>query len=346
VIAHHHNAEHDFRDGLYAIVTGSGAALPDPWRGNANAAVVVDGHLIQFDCGRGTMDGLLRVGINPLDVDYLFFTHLHFDHIATYGYFVISSWIGGRQTPLEVYGPIGTKSMTEHMLRAQVVDVNFVGHLLDTWPDSTPERPVREAPVRVTEFAERGLVLETPAFTISAVETPHYREFGVISYGYRVDCAHGSIVISGDGRPSQGMVELARDADLVVHECTKPDPGMIRTGKFAQTDEGYDLGGESEWTGGHTTPRWLGELAHAAGVKKVVATHLPPYDAVPAAAEMCRIYTGGETLGPQIWTAFVESIKRTYDGEVVIAEDGMVFRVTGGAAEPTRASGGTATTSA
>ncbi len=44
--------------GMHVVITGSGSALPDPERGNASAAVVVDGAVLQFDCGRRTMDNL------------------------------------------------------------------------------------------------------------------------------------------------------------------------------------------------------------------------------------------------------------------------------------------------
>jgi ribonuclease Z len=329
MIGKHHGSD-DFTRGMHVIITGSSSALPDPERGNASAAVAVEGHLLQFDCGRGAMEGLCRVGINPLDVDCLFFTHLHFDHIATYGYFVISSWMGGRQTVIDVYGPSGTQAMSTNMIEAaHAVDVAFIGHVLDAWPDSIPERPLRDLPVRVTEVEARGLVLETPAFSVRAVETPHYREMGIISFGYRVDSEYGSVVVTGDGRPSPQMVELARGADLIVHECAKPDPGMISSGKFAATNEGHypDLDGQP--TGGHTTPRWLGEFARNAEVKKVVVTHLPAIACAPAAAAMSRLYTGGEVIGEQIWDAFLTSIRASFAGEVVIARDGMVFRVGG-----------------
>ena len=95
-------AAHDYRRGMYAIITGSGSALIDPLRGGASAAVIVDGTVLQFDLGRMAMENLTRAGVNPVDIDALFFTHLHFDHIASFGYFMISSWIASRQATLEI----------------------------------------------------------------------------------------------------------------------------------------------------------------------------------------------------------------------------------------------------
>lgn len=77
--------------GMYVAITGSGSALPDPQRGGASVAVVIDGEVLQFDFGRQVMENQLQVGINPADVDYVFLTHHHFDHIAQLGYYAMSA---------------------------------------------------------------------------------------------------------------------------------------------------------------------------------------------------------------------------------------------------------------
>ena len=69
---------------MQLVITGSGSALPDPLRGGASCAVVIDGTVLQFDCGRRVLENLMLVGINPMKIDHLFFTHMHFDHISDY----------------------------------------------------------------------------------------------------------------------------------------------------------------------------------------------------------------------------------------------------------------------
>lgn len=54
----------------------------------------------------------MLVGVNPMSIDYLFFTHLHFDHISDYDYFAITDWIAGRWDIVNVYGPTGTEAMS------------------------------------------------------------------------------------------------------------------------------------------------------------------------------------------------------------------------------------------
>ena len=91
----------------------------------------------------------MRVGINPVNIDYIFFTHLHFDHIATYDYFIISSWIAGRRDPYKVFGPPGTAAMSNGALHhMHEMDVRFVKYIVDTWPNIAEKPPVAEPPSR------------------------------------------------------------------------------------------------------------------------------------------------------------------------------------------------------
>ena len=310
----------DLSKGMHIVITGSGSALVDPYRGNASQAVVIDGQILQFDCGRKAMDNLALAGINPVDVDFLFFTHLHFDHIATYDYFVISSWIAGRQQPFRVFGPRGTQEMSRSAIfEMHKVDMEFVKHLIDSWPDGGTQPPVGQPPVDVKD-REAGLVVETDRFKVTAIETPHYRSMGVRSLGYRVDCQWGSVVISGDTAPSAELTTLARGADVLIHECVIPDPEMTQGGKFNAMGEDK---GRPE---GHTSPAQLGRIAEQAGVKKLVATHLPPYTSSDAAVAMSAKYYGPRR-GPEIWSAFLASMKRHYRGPVILASDGLVLKV-------------------
>lgn len=317
---------YDLSRGMYAIITGSGSALADPERGNASQAVVIDGLVLQFDCGRRTMDNLMVAGINPVDVDYIFFTHLHFDHIAEYGYYVISSWIGGRERPFKVFGPKGTVKMSDGAIHAMnYMNVQFVPDIV--WPDSPRGRPPQDPPVEVKEVRP-GVVVETPTFKVTAAETAHFGPSsaarGMESLGYRVDSRYGSVAISGDTAPCQSMIELARDVDVLIHECVMADEGMTSGGKFDREITEASAGKSKT---GHTRPSELGRLAAEARVKKLVATHLGPFTSVQAAIEMSKIYYGPRPQGPEFWTRFSSAMTRHYQGPVILAEDAMVIPI-------------------
>ena len=315
------------KKGMQLIITGSGSALPDPLRGGASCAVVVDGVVLQFDCGRRVLENLMLVGINPMKIDHLFFTHLHFDHIADYDYFVISNWIAGRQEPVHVYGPKRTEAMSEGAIRhMHAMDYEFVHEILTYWPPHMKKRPTQEPPFKVKDVSA-GVVIETDSFKVTSLETDHLPFPNMHTLGYRVDSDYGSVAISGDTAVSQGMLTLAKDVDILVHECVKPDLGMTPGGgKFSTKDFHSDKLMKKRPQTGHTSPSQLGKLAQDANVKKLIAYHLAPYTSVPAAVEMSSLYLG-QSPGPSIWTAFSAAMKKQYDGPVVLAEDRMIFDI-------------------
>lgn len=298
--------------------------MPDPERAGASVLVAVDGKLLQFDFGRGVMEAEIRAGINPLDVDYGFLTHLHFDHIASYDYFVYANWIAGRQTVMPVYGPAGTVEMHEGALRGMhAADYRFVQFIVENWPPDQEVRPGHEPPFEVRERSG-GSVLKTDDFTVTAIETRHYPYPDQASLAYRVDSRYGSVVISGDTGPSADMVRFAAKADILVHELTKPDPGMLQGGKFAST-EFQDPRQERPQTG-HTSPTELGNMAAEAEVGLLIGYHVNPLTGSQAMLDMMALYTG-QSPGEQVWSEMIHAVKKAYDGPFVLAEDGMVFAI-------------------
>lgn len=320
-------SEGKFADGMHVVITGSGSAMPDPDRAGATVVVTVDGKVLLFDFGRGVMESMIRAGINPLDLDYGFLTHLHFDHIASYDYLVYATWIAGRQTVMSIYGPPGTEDMHEGALRGMhATDYRFVQFIVDNWPPDQKVRPMREPPFAVHDAGE-GTVLKTDDFTVTAIATPHYPYPDQVSLAYRVDSRHGSVVISGDTGPSAQMVQLAKNADILVHELTKPDPGMIQGGKFASKE--FQQPTKQRPQTGHTAPTELGNMATEAGVKLLIGYHINPLTGSDAMMDMMALYVG-RSAGEQIWSEFIHGVKKAYDGPFVLAEDGMVFTIGSG----------------
>jgi ribonuclease Z len=261
-------------------------------------------------------------------VDYIFFTHLHFDHIATYGYYIVSSWIAGRQQPFKVFGPPGTAHMSNGAFEGMhKMDVDYVTKLVAVWPEEMKDRPASKLPVELEEVGP-GVVLEANNFKVTAAETPHYPDSsGMKSLAYRVDSPYGSVTISGDTAPSQNVIELAKGADLLIHECVIPDYGMTTGGKFSLKTGARRLETDtSKPRTGHTSPTELGRLAQQAEVKKLVATHLAPYTSVQAAVDMSSMYYGPRQA-PDIWEKFTSAMKAHYSGPVILAKDAMVIKV-------------------
>ena len=295
--------------GLRLAILGSGSAVPDPVRGNPSQAVVVDGETLLFDCGERTTVNLVRAGINPLDVDALFFTHLHWDHISDFGYFAMTTWNCGRRKLLPIYGPAGTSAMVEaSIFGVHRADVEFVRGYLRALPDHVTQRPLPDPPFEAHEI-EVGFQLERPAYSIRTGEVVHHQRVGMPSVAYRIDSEHGSVVLTGDTGPSDDVVELARGADVLVHD----------TAFLEET-----IAERQMWS--HSGPATAGRAAQAAGVRMLVLTHLGPYTSPQPTIDMAAMYYGGRR-DDGVWDAIVAEARSHYDGEVVLAHDALLIDV-------------------
>ena len=75
---------------------GTGAAMPDPDRHHSAILLTVRGRHYLFDCGHGATRQMVRAGTDPATVDVIFLSHLHYDHIADFPYFMIATWMCNR----------------------------------------------------------------------------------------------------------------------------------------------------------------------------------------------------------------------------------------------------------
>jgi ribonuclease Z len=290
-------------------ILGSGSAVPDPERGNPSQAVVVDGTTLLFDCGERTTVNLVRAGINPLDVDALFFTHLHWDHISDFGYFALSSWNCGRRRELPIFGPPGTAAMVEASLHGvHKADSEFLRGYVRALPDHVVERPSEDPPFVVCEIAV-GWSTELEGIKVLTGAVEHHQRVGMPSVAYRVESPHGVVVMSGDTAPCDSVIELARGADVLVHDA-------------AFLDEIIEA--RQMWS--HSGPSGAGRVAAAAGVRTLVLTHLGPYTSPAPSVAMASMYYG-ERRGPEIWDEIVARAKAQFDGEVILGRDALVLEV-------------------
>src|SRR5216684_8503278 len=117
--------------GTQVVLLGTGTPGPNPDRSGPCTAIVVNGTPYLIDLGPGVVrraSAAFQKGIAGLAVTKLktaFVTHLHSDHTVGYPDFIFTPWVIGRSGPLQVYGPKGIKSMTDHILAAWQEDVQI-----------------------------------------------------------------------------------------------------------------------------------------------------------------------------------------------------------------------------
>ena len=239
------------------ITLGTGMPYPDPRAAGPATAVVVDKRVFLFDAGVGVTRQLNAAGLPNSGPEATFITHLHSDHTLGYPDLIFTSWIMRRQLPLEVYGPPGLRQMTKHLFAAFSEDIEVRTAGLE-----------REVPallkVNVHEIRQ-GVVYNRNGVRVTAFPVPHGS--WKYAYGYRIDTPDRSIVISGDTRISEALIQAAKNVDVLVHEVylslnLKPEdrPGGESWPQYMREF--------------HTSEVELGDVAARANCKLLILSHI------------------------------------------------------------------------
>lgn len=234
---------------------GTGAPPPRMDRFGPSTLVEAGGKKFIFDAGRGAMQRLHQLGIPFADIDGMFLTHHHSDHVVGFPDLWLTGWIGRpwgkRNAPLPVWGPQGTRQMMEHLPKAFHVDIRV----------RSKSYPADGAQLLAHEIGE-GPVLDQDGIQISAFAVDHGGE-DLPAYGYRIDYRSRSAVLSGDTTFNENLIQHARGADLLVHEVT------LAGGSAAESAQQL-----KRIAGNHTTAEQAGEVFARVEPKLAVYNHL------------------------------------------------------------------------
>lgn len=196
---------------LVLLGTGTPNACPDA--SGPSSAVVVGDRAYLVDFGPGVVRQAAKAyrnGIDALRPDRLvtaFCTHLHTDHTAGYPDLIFTPWVLERKEPLRVFGPKGIRDMTEHLLKAYKMDIDFRINGFEK---------ANEVGYRVeTQEITSGVIYRDDRVTVEAFPVSH----GTLeSYGFKFTTPDRVIVISGDTAPLEIVAEKAKGCDILLHE--------------------------------------------------------------------------------------------------------------------------------
>src|SRR6266545_669327 len=125
-------------DTMRVTLLGTGTPFPNAERFGSAILVEVAGKKLLFDCGRGVVIRLAQAQISPKDIDGLFLTHLHSDHVVGIPDLWLSGWFLGRDRSLPTWGPPGTRSLAEHLVQTFGFDIR----IRQAAPDPLPAKGV------------------------------------------------------------------------------------------------------------------------------------------------------------------------------------------------------------
>lgn len=302
--------------GARIILLGTGGGpLPRKYRAQPASLLVVDGSAYLIDAGDGVIRQLTWADTSVTHLKSVFLTHHHLDHTAGLGSVIAYRWIaimsGAVLPPLQIFGPPGTQEISDAAMKYFSVSERI-------FRSEAPTAPAL-ASIIAAHDAMPGLIYEDAKIRVTAVENSHYSTVimpdtphGVDkSYSLRFDTKYGAIVFTGDTGPSEALVNLAKDADILVSEVIDVADlsNFLRGRKNLPEASAQMMIAHMEHE--HLPPEDLGKLAAKAHVKMVVLTHLS---------------TSGE-VKPDM-TPFTAGIQQHYSGPVIAGQDLSEFDLT------------------
>ena len=281
-------------------VIGAGTPTPTSTRFGSSFVVETSSEQIMIDCGPAATAKMVQAGLWPTEIDYLFFTHHHFDHDIDYPCFLLCRWDQsiGKENQLQVYGPNLTEKITEGIIGENGLFSHDwkarVGHPLSqlVYQNRGGVLP-RPAPAVFAKDVTAGKIFSGKDWEVTAADAEHVQPY-LDSLAYRLDTPDGSIVFTGDTQPCDSVTQLAKDADVMLCMCWDDQEVM-------------DENGEASFQCGTTG---AAKMAQEAGVKKLVLVHIGPH-----------------LSGHPVMEKGIGDVKKIYDGELLFSEELMSFEV-------------------
>lgn len=270
------------------VMLGTGTPVPNYQRAGTGVAVIHDGEAYVFDIGPGVVQRMIEAAqdkgieeLMPMNVKHLFVSHLHSDHTLDYAELVSTYW-WRRDEHINAYGPVGLQKMTEGFYAMQDVDIKL------RTSGNQPMKDPTMYQVNVTEIAQDGVIFEKNGVSVEAFTVDH----GDIkpAYGFKITTPDETIVFSGDTKYVEHMADMAKGADILIHEVI--------------SEEGWK-GLEPNWQeyhqSSHTLTSELAKIANEAKPGTLVLSHVGHYAAPVESA--------------------LTEVQALYDGKVVLAND-------------------------
>ncbi|MDC1284431.1 MBL fold metallo-hydrolase [Gammaproteobacteria bacterium] len=199
------------------VLLGTGTPRPSIERFGSATLVMVGDKRLLFDAGRGASIRLVQAGLSADQIDHVFLTHLHSDHISGLDDLWLTARIWQRQASLPVSGPKGTEQFVQHLMQAYERDIHF--------RSSNKAQSKGQALLQATDI-NPGVVFEHEGIRVIAFAVDHNPV--APAFGYRIEFGQRKIVLSGDTTYSENLIQQAQDADLLIHEIAAASEQLLR----------------------------------------------------------------------------------------------------------------------
>ena len=271
---------------ITVTVLGSGTPIPTADQYGAAILVQAGGQDLMFDCGRGCTSRLAQIDRGLItSVEQLFITHLHSDHIVGIDDLWLNGWVQGRDTPLSVHGPIGTKRFFTHLKEAFSEDINI--RITKGIPATTDG-----IGMAMTDNDKDAVVYEKDGVKVTAFLVDHQPVEP--AFGYRIDYAGRSVIISGDTTFSENLIKNSMGADVILHEVLSPSMVGYLKNNFTEKQMNSVLAI-------HTTTEQAAEIFAETKPRLAAYYHT--------------------RISPKDESGLISVTGETFDGDVIVAKD-------------------------
>ncbi len=288
---------------------GTSSGTPSRTRNVTSIALqlVQQGSLWLFDCGEGTQQQVMRSPLRLSQLEKIFITHLHGDHLfGVMGLLASRSLQNGGVTPVTLYGPPG---LAEYMRCSMTISETRLAYPTSVETISAGQIYEDEmlrvvcAPLkhRVKAWGYAVIEKDQPghfeAEKAKALGIPPGPLYGRLKNGETITLPDGRIIngaeLVGPTRPGRKVVycsdtiytpnavELARDADVLIHEST-------------YLEEDLALAERAQ----HSTAAMAARVALEAGVKTLILTHFSPRYEADAGSRMDEMLSQARAIFP------------------------------------------------
>lgn len=268
---------------------GTGIPRPNVQRYGPSQVVEANDGLILIDAGVGVVHRLLGAGYGRPNIKRIAITHLHYDHIAGLHDVLWAGWIEGWwDVPPPIVGPPGTRDFINGIMQAFSYDIQ-----VRTMGERRREGLV---PGDIEEM-EEGWATETSDWRLSAFRVEH--EPVDQAFAFRLDAHDGSLVVSGDTKRSENLIQHSKGVDLLLHEAYwyKGMQEAIAAAPNERVRARLEI-----IAGYHTDTVEVGRIADQSEAKQLVLSHLVFQGGTPADMhyDAKQHFSGTVTIGEDL----------------------------------------------
>ena len=282
----------DARDRLVILGSKGGPAIRPGGPSPTSSLLEIGGRRCVVDCGLGVTRGLIEAGVVLKDLDLIFITHMHSDHVLELGPLVHTAWCTGLTRQVKIYGPQDLMEYWEGFLNSMRYDI-------DTRIEDEGRPDLRDL-VQIHLLQEGPVPLEDPGIAIEALRVDHPPV--VDCFALKFETESWAVVFSADTAYFPPLADFARDCDVLVHEAML-ERGVDRIVEI--TGNGARL--REHLLASHTMAPDAAKIAETAGVKTLVLNHLIPADL------------------PGFEKSEWHEATKAFSGETIISHDGLAI---------------------